>query len=141
LPEPKGVPFGIVEGPCGLVPLPPPPWPMLVESPTDLGQCLPVDYPEPAVTVQVRVAPDGHARSELGYYDQCSGRTFVVPPAVERCFQEKLHRWKWEVIETCPARPLDQDYVLAAHRPSSPGATSLRNVAALPTGTSIGCAG
>lgn len=141
LPVPKNAPLGMVEGPCGIVPPPPPPWPILMDNPTDLGECLPVIYPDPAVTIQVRVAPDGHARSELGYHDQCSGTTFVVPGAVERCFQERLRRWKWLVVETCPAQPSDHDYILAAHRPSPNGAAASQKAAALATWTSIGCAG
>src|ERR1700752_939983 len=66
LPVPKTPTLVTAEGPCGIVPPPPPPGPMLVGSPTDLGECLPANHPDAAVTVQVRVAPDGHAREGLG---------------------------------------------------------------------------
>jgi hypothetical protein len=141
LPAPRSGSLIESEGPCGVLPPPPPPWPILVKSPTDLGQCLPATHPDEAITVQVKVAPDGSARPELGFYDQCSGTTFDVPMEVQRCLQARLREWRWVVIETCPARPLDQDYVLAAVRPNPQKARRQETASDLPRWTSRGCAG
>jgi len=139
LPEPRVVANVELDSACGVVPPPPPPWPIVAESPTDLGACVPASFPYEAIPVEIRVAPDGTARQELGFYDQCSGETFIVDESVQRCLRAQLTKWRWAVIETCPEMPSDQYFVATALRPS--GRTPKREVSGLPQWTGMGCVG
>jgi hypothetical protein len=142
LPAPRSQkPLFVLEGPCGLVPPPPPPGPILSDSPTDLGTCLPADYPDAAVTIQLQIAPDGRARPPVSYYDQCSGTTFQVPEAVQDCLTARLREWRWVPIEMCPSHPTDHLYVVSAVRPTRRGRVTSTAASSLPPWTSLGCAG
>jgi hypothetical protein len=118
LPEPWRAPDAAAVSSCEDT-VPPPP-PLLVQSPADLGECLPPSFPSEWLPIRVSVRGDGRAGDDLAFESQCGWIPVPVPSAVEACIRARLKQYRWLVIETCPGNDVVQAGFLAAVRPTIP---------------------
>ena len=134
LPEPWRPP--VVEVRCDNV-VPPPP-PTLIESPADLGECLPASFESDWLPITVSVDVDGRAGTHLAFESPCGWVPVPVPSGVEACLRAKLQGYRWFVLEACPGEGALEPAYLSAVKPTPRVARFARDLS-LPRWTGSGC--
>jgi hypothetical protein len=136
LPEPWRPP--VVEVRCDNV-VPPPP-PTLIQSPVDLGECLPSSFEGDSLPITVSVDRDGRVGTELTFQSPCGWVPVPIPSGVEPCLRAKLKEYRWFVMETCPGEGALEPAYLSAVKPS-PKVVRVARDMSLPRWTGSGCGG
>ena len=67
----------------------------------------------------MHVGSDGQLRAAdgLGFYEQCSGTTFEVDSATQKCLLDRLSSWRWVLLKACESDMNEQVAHLTVLRP------------------------
>jgi hypothetical protein len=63
--------------------------------------------------------------ADFKFYDQCSGQSFEVAPAVRECIGKSLSTWRYAVLSLCPGgarRAVDLVYLTSPASTANVGA-------------------
>ena len=109
-------------------PVPPLP-PIVISSPTDIGECVPRTFPHKELPVIVTLSGTGRVLS-LEFYSQCSGERFVVSHEIAQCIRTRLTSWEWLTFDRsaqAAATEAGQDFLVAVRPVDHPAKRAAEN--------------